>query len=110
MKNLLRQYRDQAGLARRLTELEAEVQECRSMNLRVAELTEVVAELLLPLDQRDGRLLTPPLARGLLPGVLRAELLDSGQAVEADLRAEDLADGFLVGNSVRGLVAADVVA
>ena len=60
--------------------------------------------------ERDGRLLTPPLARGLLPGVLRAELLDSGQAVEADLRAEDLADGFLVGNSVRGLVAADVVA
>ena len=30
-------------------------------------------------------------------GVLRAELLESGQAVEADLRAEDLAGGFLVG-------------
>ncbi|MFT5331070.1 MAG: para-aminobenzoate synthetase/4-amino-4-deoxychorismate lyase [Parasphingorhabdus sp.] len=58
--------------------------------------------------ERDGKLLTPPLARGVLPGVLRAELLDSGQAVEADLRAEDLADGFLVGNSVRGLVTAVV--
>ena len=56
--------------------------------------------------ERDGKLLTPPLARGVLPGVLRAELLDSGQAVEADLRAGDLADGFLVGNSVRGLVEA----
>ena len=56
--------------------------------------------------EQGGRLLTPPLARGLLPGVLRAELLDSGQAIEADLRVEDLADGFLVGNSVRGLVAA----
>jgi len=54
--------------------------------------------------ERDGKLLTPPLARGVLPGVLRAELLASGQAVEADLRAGDLADGFLLGNSVRGLV------
>lgn len=58
--------------------------------------------------ERDGRLLTPPLTRGVLPGVLRAELLASGQAVEADLRGEDLADGFLVGNSVRGLVAASI--
>ena len=56
--------------------------------------------------ERDGVLLTPPLARGVLPGVLRAELLESGQAVEADLRAEDLAGGFFVGNSVRGLVGA----
>tara|TARA_R100001244_G_scaffold39766_14_gene36127 strand:- start:23747 stop:25594 length:1848 start_codon:yes stop_codon:yes gene_type:complete len=56
--------------------------------------------------ERDGQMLTPPLTRGVLPGVLRAELLESGQAVEADLRAEDLADGFLVGNSVRGLVSA----
>ena len=55
---------------------------------------------------RDGVLLTPPLTRGVLPGVLRAELIESGQAVEADLRAEDLVGGFLVGNSVRGLVAA----
>ena len=56
--------------------------------------------------ERDGVLLTPPLTRGVLPGVLRAELIESGQAVEADLRAEDLVGGFLVGNSVRGLVAA----
>ena len=54
--------------------------------------------------KRDGKLLTPPLARGVLPGVLRAELLESGQAAEADLRAEDMAGGFLVGNSMRGLV------
>ncbi len=58
--------------------------------------------------ERDGKLLTPPLVRGVLPGVLRAELLESGQAVEADLRAEDLAGGFLVGNSVRGLVQGEV--
>jgi para-aminobenzoate synthetase/4-amino-4-deoxychorismate lyase len=58
--------------------------------------------------ERDGKLLTPPLERGVLPGVLRAELLENGQAVEADLRAEDLADGFFVGNSVRGLVLAEM--
>jgi len=56
--------------------------------------------------ERDGRLLTPPLARGLLPGVLREELLDEGRAVEAELRREDLASGFLIGNSARGLMPA----
>lgn len=53
--------------------------------------------------ERDGLLLTPPLALGLLPGVLRAELLASGRAVEAELRRADLAGGFLLGNSLRGL-------
>jgi para-aminobenzoate synthetase/4-amino-4-deoxychorismate lyase len=42
----------------------------------------------------EGALLTPPLSRGLLPGVLRAELLANGSAVEADLRPEELANGF----------------
>lgn len=56
--------------------------------------------------ERDGVLLTPPLARGLLPGVLRAELLESGRAAEADLTEADLADGFLIGNSLRGLIKA----
>ncbi len=54
--------------------------------------------------ERDGKLLTPPANRGLLPGVLRRELLEDGRAVEADLKAEDLEGGFLLGNSVRGLV------
>jgi para-aminobenzoate synthetase/4-amino-4-deoxychorismate lyase len=56
--------------------------------------------------QRAGRLLTPPLARGLLPGVLREVLVEEGRAEEADVRAEDLAEGFFVGNAVRGLIAA----
>jgi para-aminobenzoate synthetase/4-amino-4-deoxychorismate lyase len=56
--------------------------------------------------KRRGKLLTPPLARGLLPGVLRETLIEEGRAEEADLRAEDLEDGFLVGNAVRGLMAA----
>ncbi len=60
--------------------------------------------------ERDGRLATPPLSRGLLPGVLRAELIESGRAVEGDLMPADLAGGFFLGNALRGLVAAVTVA
>jgi para-aminobenzoate synthetase/4-amino-4-deoxychorismate lyase len=58
--------------------------------------------------ERQGRLLTPPLSSGLLPGVLRSELLESGRASEAVLLLKDLesADQVWVGNSVRGLVRA----
>ena len=55
---------------------------------------------------RDDILLTPPATRGLLPGILRQDLLDGGRAREADLRADDLNDGFLIGNSLRGLLPA----
>jgi para-aminobenzoate synthetase/4-amino-4-deoxychorismate lyase len=51
----------------------------------------------------DGRLLTPPLGDGLLSGVLRAELIEARRAVEAPLTRADLADGFLLGNALRGL-------
>jgi hypothetical protein len=40
-------------LRTRVAELEDEVQECRQLNLRLAELTDVVGELLLPVAQRD---------------------------------------------------------
>jgi len=40
-------------LRRRVAELEEEVQECRSLNLRLAELTDLVQELLLPVAQQD---------------------------------------------------------
>ena len=56
--------------------------------------------------ERDGKFLTPPIARGLLPGLLRARLIEEGQAEEADLTVDDLADGFLIGNAVRGLIKA----
>ena len=59
----------------------------------------------------DGdMLLTPPLARGLLGGILRAELIETGKAREADLRPDDLAHGFFIGNSLRGLLPAKLVA
>ena len=41
------------GVRGRLTALEAEVQENRQLQRRVAELTDVVAELLLPVADRD---------------------------------------------------------
>jgi para-aminobenzoate synthetase / 4-amino-4-deoxychorismate lyase len=60
--------------------------------------------------ERGGTLVTPPLSRGLLPGVLRAELIDTGRAVEGDLVPADLAGGFYLGNALRGLVSAVTVA
>lgn len=60
--------------------------------------------------ERDGVLVTPPLSRGLLPGVLRAELIESGRAIEGDLTPADLENGFYIGNAVRGLVSAVTVA
>ncbi|RUM86896.1 MAG: aminodeoxychorismate synthase component I [Thermodesulfatator sp.] len=54
--------------------------------------------------EKDGRLYTPPLALGLLPGVLREELLETGQAEERVLTLADLLSGRLyLGNSARGL-------
>ena len=35
-----------------------------------------------------------------------AALRESGRAVEAELRLDDLADGFLIGNALRGLIPA----
>ncbi len=58
--------------------------------------------------QRGGMLLTPPVSRGLLPGVLRDELIATGCASEADLRPDDLKNGFFIGNAVRGLVSAQL--
>lgn len=41
------------NLQRRLDVLEAEVQECRQLNIRLAELTDVVEQLLVPIAQQD---------------------------------------------------------
>ena len=56
--------------------------------------------------EQEGKLLTPPAALGLLPGVLRASLLAEGRAVEAELRIGDLERGFWIGNALRGLLPA----
>ncbi len=56
--------------------------------------------------ERDGRLVTPPLSRGLLPGILRERLLETGRAAEGKLTRADLSGGFLIGNALRGLLPA----
>jgi branched-subunit amino acid aminotransferase/4-amino-4-deoxychorismate lyase len=56
--------------------------------------------------RRGDELLTPPLAAGLLPGCLRAALIAQGKAREAVLYPADLEGEVLLGNSLRGLIAA----
>jgi len=54
---------------------------------------------------RDGEIVTPPLADGLLPGVFRDEMLNSDLPVrECSVTVQDLKHGQLfIGNALRGL-------
>jgi para-aminobenzoate synthetase/4-amino-4-deoxychorismate lyase len=54
--------------------------------------------------ERDGRRVTPPLACGLLPGTMRAELLERGEIEEGLVTVGTLigAPRFWLVNSVRG--------
>ena len=63
MKNVARRARGRLSLSRRVAELEAEVQECRQLNVRLAELTDVVMELLVPVAARDEERLAELLER-----------------------------------------------
>ena len=56
----------------------------------------------------EGKLLTPHLSCGLLPGIYRKHLLETNQAQEAVLTPDDLrqADEIYVGNSLRELIKA----
>ena len=55
-----------------------------------------------------GRLLTPPLSSGALPGCLRRDLIERGECHEAVLTPSDLqsAETVYLGNSLRGLIRA----
>jgi para-aminobenzoate synthetase / 4-amino-4-deoxychorismate lyase len=67
------------------------------------ELTEsTIANLIVTFD---GRLVTPPLECGLLPGTYRAWLLETQQVSEAIIRLEDLkrCGPIFLANSVRGM-------
>ncbi|HTW16724.1 MAG TPA: DUF6752 domain-containing protein [Nocardioides sp.] len=48
-----RLFRSRAAMQERMRVLEEEVQECRQLNVRLAELCDVVTELLLPVADRD---------------------------------------------------------
>jgi para-aminobenzoate synthetase / 4-amino-4-deoxychorismate lyase len=73
------------------------------------ELTEfTIGNLVLELD---GKLVTPPRDSGLLAGVMRAELLESGEVEERIVYREDLwrASAIWLVNSVRGWLKVKVV-
>ncbi|MEQ3680271.1 aminotransferase class IV family protein [Pseudophaeobacter sp.] len=57
---------------------------------------------------RSGRRVTPPLSSGVLPGVLRQDLLHRGQVVEQVVTLGDLrqAQAVTLGNSLRGEIPA----
>jgi hypothetical protein len=53
LRSGLRRISDPLGVRERIARLEAEVDELQQLNLRLAELTDVVQELLLPLARQD---------------------------------------------------------
>jgi len=61
--------------------------------------------------EKNGQLLTPPLSAGLLPGILRAELIEEGRVLEKTLTVDDLltADNIYLGNSLRGLISVTLI-
>lgn len=62
------------------------------------------------LDNGSGILRTPPISCGLLAGVLRTELICGRKARVGRLTPADLDDGGLyVGNSLRGLIRANLI-
>jgi 4-amino-4-deoxychorismate lyase len=66
-------------------------------------------------EDREGILLTPPIASGILPGVLRADLIRErrarSQVLTPDVLKEAMRAGrkIFVGNSLRGLIRAELV-
>ncbi|WP_232221765.1 DUF6752 domain-containing protein [Nocardioides sp. J54] len=60
---VVERVRARARLHERVRVLEAEVQENRQLNRRIAELTDVVTELLVPLEARDRARVDEVLAR-----------------------------------------------
>lgn len=63
MESLKKAARNRSALRRRVALLEQEVQECRQVNLRVAELCDVMMELLLPVAERDEKAVSEVLDR-----------------------------------------------
>ncbi|MGH3414754.1 MAG: DUF6752 domain-containing protein [Marmoricola sp.] len=55
LRRLMRPYQSLVEVRQRIQDLEAEVQENRQLNLRLAELCDVMMELLLPVADRDEK-------------------------------------------------------
>ena len=56
--------------------------------------------------RKGDKLITPPLSLGLLPGIQRAMLIESGEAIEGELTIADLGGEFFLANDLRGLMKA----
>lgn len=61
--------------------------------------------------EKNGTLFTPPLSAGLLPGILRGALIESGEVFEKTLTMNTLvsAEKIYLGNSLRGLIPAKLL-
>lgn len=59
----------------------------------------------------NSSFITPPVKCGLLPGTLRAELIETGKAIEGIIFPKDLnkAQEIFIGNSVRGILRAKML-
>jgi len=53
LKDIVKRARARRDLAQRVSDLEADVLELRRHNLRLAEIVDVVTELLVPMSSRD---------------------------------------------------------
>lgn len=60
--------------------------------------------------QLDGQIYTPPVQAGLLPGILRQVLIANGTVKTRSFSLDDLqrAEAIYVGNSLRGLIRAEI--
>ncbi len=98
-------HRDFYDAPRKRLQKKTECFDCIFMNERT-EITEGSFTSLF--IKRGGKLYTPPLKSGVLPGIFRKHLLETGQACEAVIWLNDIhkADAFFVGNAVRGLLPA----
>lgn len=63
MRSLVERVRQRRSIFDRVAALEEEIQECRELNLRLAELLDVVGELLLPMAERDEEAMREVLRR-----------------------------------------------
>ena len=63
MESLTKRAKSMLSLRARVRALEEEVQECRQLNLRIAELCDVMMELLLPVEARDEKAVAEVLER-----------------------------------------------
>lgn len=105
-RSLLDQAREQARLDSPTEQLDEVIFCNQDGDITEGSFTTIFAEI-------DGIFYTPPLSAGLLNGVLRRHLLSSknGKYKVKSLTWDDLvnADAVWVGNSVRGLVRAELI-